>query len=622
MGDSDTAAQYTAIDQSSCDGGVPTVVPYRAALNPNGSFTVEAWLQPTLDGLSNAQMPIHSRFDDGNSNGHGWDFWQRDSGTGWNWRLFNGNGSGKMFDITGGPYTVGAWCHLVGVYNASVPSATLYLNGVQVAQSTVPNGGFSPNPSAPLAVGGYEDGVQNPFIGSIDEVAVYSAALTAAQVLAHYQNGTNASRATPYASLITSDGAVEYLRLDEPARNTAANLGSLTDATGTYVNTTNGVAGPRSPTYAGFEAGNVATTFNSSNSFVELCNPPELNFSGGANLTLEAWIQPAASQNWESDIIAHGGNDDWSGEVVLRIEGDTYYVGAWPSSAGGAGYTIPASDLGSGTWVHLVGTYDGNWNLYRNGVLVAQASGSGPVAVNNANWAIGARGRWKNGVGFPASGEDRQFTGGIDEAAIYGYALSADQVQAHYYAGKYANLNPKPVIVQQPVSLTTYAGTPAVFTIGVDGAPPLSYQWYQGGSPVGTDSSALAFASVQFSDAGTYTVTVTCPTGTTNSQPAVLTVPATYGSVVCQDQPAAYYPLNETSGSTAYDRFSGALQWCIPVGGQFRHSGRPWAIQRHRTGSQLYCQQPWACVDWQPDRAEPARPDDPRGLGQTQQHWR
>jgi hypothetical protein len=42
----------------------------------------------------------------------------------------------------------------------------------------------------------------------------------------------------------------------------------------------------------------------------------------------------------------------------------------------------------------------------------------------NAEWAIGARG----------GGTERFFNGGIDEVAIYPYALGGDQVAKHYFA--------------------------------------------------------------------------------------------------------------------------------------------------------------------------------------------
>ncbi|HZQ47182.1 MAG TPA: LamG-like jellyroll fold domain-containing protein, partial [Verrucomicrobiae bacterium] len=443
VGDPDTAMGYSGIDINSDDGCYPTIVPFNAALNPNGSFTVEAWLQPNFQGnLGNAQAPMNNQYNDGGNNRFGWDFFQRAAATqtpdshgpGYSFRMFNGTAGNEsqttVFSITGGQYTVGAWSHLVAVYDASVPSATLYFNGVQVAQSTSPNGTYAPNTVVPFSIGGYADGTENPFFGQIDEVAIYNTPLSASQVLTHYQNGTNAARSTSYSSVVTGDGALEYLRLDEPVKNVAVNKGSLgLLANGIYSNTGNPVPGPEAPFFAGFESTNLAVSFNGANDYVELLNPPGLNFTGP--ITLEAWIQPAASQGFESYIIGHGYNDDGSGEVALRIENGIYQI---TSLFGNAGFAVPAADLGSGQWVHLAGTYDGaQWKLYRNGVLVGTgADNKGPTLVNNANWAIGARGRWKYGSGYPLNGLDRQFNGAIDEVAFYNHALTPGRIQAHY----------------------------------------------------------------------------------------------------------------------------------------------------------------------------------------------
>jgi hypothetical protein len=460
VGDTDAAAGYTAVDVNSTDGGVPTVIPYNPALNTSSSFTIEAWMKPTIDAASNQQCPLVNRITDSGGaflNRAGWDFFQQPSGTGWRFRMFNGAGSDKLFTLIGGPYTVGTWNHVVAVYNAAVPSCTLYVNGASVASSSSPNGSYAPNPSGPIAIGGlpqYSNGHwENPFTGSMDEVALYTNALSGAQVLAHYQNGTNALRVTPYSSLVLSDGAAGYWRLGEPARNVATNSGTLgAAANGTYAYVTNNinnqvdlvyfsgpnsVAGPQSPAYAGFESTNLGTLMSGSTNYIELLNPAGLNFSG--QISLEAWVLPDASQGSESYFLAHGYNDDGTAEDVLRIETGNYYVGSYSSVGHSTSIPVPLADLGGGNWIHVVGTYNGSaWNIYRNGALAATTTdATGALPVNNANWAVGARGRWKY-----ATGLDRLFTGAIDEPAIYNTALSPSRVRAHYFIGKYATLTP------------------------------------------------------------------------------------------------------------------------------------------------------------------------------------
>ena len=452
IGDPDTAMSFSAIDTNSDDGCVPTIIPYEPALNQSSSFTIEAWLRPTEEGAGNAQCPLFNC--QASTEDYGWDFYQRASVAGSGQQGFefymNDASGARVGDAVGGSYTVGQWCHLVAVYDSVAATATLYIDGVQVAQSGV--GAYVPNPSFPMSIGGYSDGSQNPFVGDIDEFAFYGSALTAAQVLAHYQNGTNSARSVSYNSLVTSDGALEYLRLNEPAVNVTANAGALgAAANGVDSNTGTPVAGPDAPLFPGFEATNGAIFFNGANDYVELLNPPGLNFTGP--ITLEAWVQPSASQNGNGDIIAHGYNDTANAEVALRVNGtSSYQISAYDGNTDhGVTAPIPAADL-DGNWIHLVGTYDGaSWNLYRNGVLAASASDStGSLIVSNANWAVGARGRWKNGAGYPLNGLQRQFTGAIDEVAIYNHALTLNRVQTHFAESL------------QPLTLSNVSGHPTL----------------------------------------------------------------------------------------------------------------------------------------------------------------
>jgi hypothetical protein len=454
----DTATRYDGVDKTSNDVTYATGLPYDPRLNTE-SFSWEGWVRPTEEGKGNAQCVFMNYTASGNR--VGWVLWQRGSRAatsgdrGWNFRLYNANGSNMLINIiTGsgaGGYDVGQWQHLAITYHQPTLTAVFYVNGVEVATQTGSGAPYVPNSGQVVpAIGGFANGRENPFYGDIDEVALYDKVLSSSLVAARYAAGTSGSPATPYEELVLSDGPVGYYRLNEQIQAPAGNLGTLgTAALGTYVNSPAPIPGPAAPVFKGFDSGSGGSAFRGAASYVELNNPPGLNIAGP--ITLEAWVQPAAAQaNFANNIIAHGANDTFASEVFLRIENGNYEVG---SVGGKASAPVPASDLGTGAWVHLAGTWSaGTWTLYRNGnVLATGADANGATAVANANWAIGARGRWKEGQPFtfptlPSPANHRAFTGGISDAAIYNKALTADQIENHFLAG----VGPMPLVITRP----------------------------------------------------------------------------------------------------------------------------------------------------------------------------
>jgi hypothetical protein len=91
----------------------------------------------------------------------------------------------------------------------------------------------------------------------------------------------------------------------------------------------------------------------------------------------------------------------------------------------------------------------------------------------------------------------------------------------------------------------------------------LTYQWYFNGTNVvaNATSATLSLPNVQALNAGSYDCVVSNRYGTTNSTTLVLTVlstpPDAYDRAVLAQQPIAFYPLNETTGSTAYEYVQG-----------------------------------------------------------------
>ncbi len=478
-------------------------IPFTAGNNPDASvpFTFEAWLKANDDRITPGRAPVNNRYV-GTGNRTGWVIFQRDpnesyitnstgavpgsEGVGWNFRMYTGTGSGGTQVTTGVPYTVGEWQHFVVTWQPQTdvsPAAnggiawqgvlTAYVNGVPVvtneAATYSANTDPTENSSAPadFAVGSYNfaSTLQSEFQGNVDELAFYTGfVLPPEQILAHYQAGTNSNPATNYSTLVLTAGLTAqvtpgnertglprtYLRFNEAARYPTTNSGTLGYVTDGYtVLTTNITAGPRPSAYAGFDSSNAAVPFNGLQQWVSLNNPSSLNISG--QITLEAWINPDATQTNTASIISHGppnetvfsiGDDPPqyplvltgallnSNQVYLKIEGNgaNYVVGSSSATTTNqASFPVPAGDLGGGNWIYLAGTYDGaNWRLYRNGAPVASAAGSGALAVNYGEWGIGS-----TGMGWADN-----FAGAIDEVAIYSNALTSGQIANHYLAGK------------------------------------------------------------------------------------------------------------------------------------------------------------------------------------------
>ena len=440
VGTAATAARYKGRVSG---GGVQTLVPWTDKLNPpaDQSFTVEAWFQPATEVTdSPGPAPIMNRYSYPGVNRQGWVYFQRSPATGWNFRTYTGNGSSTGINITGqasnpGAGSAGSWNHVVTVWDGPAQTATMYVNGEKVATgaggyqaNTDDHGAEAANGAAGIAIGSYNNTQlgDNAYNGAVAEFALYGAVLTADTIGTHYRAGTNQLRSTAYAAVILADAPVEYLRLGEPAYQPAQNLGSVGEAAqGNVLFAPDTVSGPKAPQSPGFGSTNPALGFSGTNSYVSLGDAAAFNIVGA--ITLEAWIQPAATQGAAAQILAHGINFAGDAAVSLAIvdSGTSYYIGSTDASGtDGASFPVPAGDLGGGKWIHLAGTHDGaRWNLYRNGALVAsQTDAVGSVKVD-ALWAIG-----QNGEG------GAPFAGAIDEVALFGKALTAAQIKAHYDA--------------------------------------------------------------------------------------------------------------------------------------------------------------------------------------------
>ena len=186
--------------------GGNTVVPHQAALNPaSGSpFTVEFWARPVAS--DNDDAPLSNRIASGTRSG--WVFFQRDAGTGWNFRMYNGVGSGLGWDLTGGTATLDDWSHVVATWDGS--AARLFVNGELADDSNDPaaTGAYNASTTANLIAANSD--TSSPYTGYIDEAAFYTTVLTPQQIRTHFDTATIGA-AGVYHNLVRTDGALLQL---------------------------------------------------------------------------------------------------------------------------------------------------------------------------------------------------------------------------------------------------------------------------------------------------------------------------------------------------------------------------------------------------------------------------
>jgi hypothetical protein len=226
-----------------------------------------------------------------------------------------------------------------------------------------------------------------------------------------------------YAAAVLADSPAGYWRLGDAAGTTAAAAAGA--ATGTYTN------GPVLQLAGGAGDLDTAVRFDGIDDRVVFGDVND--FAGGVPFSLEAWIRRGTDQTgWRyivsKDSFAPSRNgwsllvmDEWAPGEANKLGIDVFAGG---SKQGLLSTTVTQPN----TWYHVVATFDGTtFRMYVNGALENAWAPASPLSMPGNAAPVT--------VGDSAEGST-QFDGVIDEVAVYGTALSAGRVAAHYAAGR------------------------------------------------------------------------------------------------------------------------------------------------------------------------------------------
>lgn len=633
VGDPDTSVSINAA------AGQEITAPYSPAYNPNAPFTVELWANPADTGSGKEALVISMVNGQNASNGN--------DRSGWSVQKLNDyyefvlgydHSDGSTFyattvDAPSGSVVVGSWTHVVAVYTPSL--ASLYINGT-LAASLPPTFPLLPNTLAPLMMGNRGYGGWN-YDGLLDEVAVYTNALSATDIQDHYNAGIGMTPGASYKQLVEADNPVLYYRLDEPALDfpVALNTGSWgPSADGAcQIGSTPGLAGLQAPAAYGFETNNYAVGFDGTNGFVKTPSNPEMP----SEATFVAWVKRKGVQTGYTGIVFQRGSDSTPTDVStgLNFQGTGDALGyTWNGDPATYNYD-PGLLIPDQTWTFVAGSISADKAVLYVGTSAGLQAATNAVSHQPHDFSVAPI-----DFGWDTTSATRIMKGEIDEVALFDKALDINAVSNLFnaalpailgisrspadpvYAGltvtysaavaapstptyqwqkngapiagqtgpslvldavnpnstgdysliaqaggvsltsaplQLAIVSSAPVLTQSPVSILRELNGQAGFSVAAVGTQPITYQWSHGSTAIGGATNAtLLLPDLQTTDAGTYSVVVTNPLGTASASATLSLASLTaYGKTAIDGGPIGYWPLNETTGSTAFDLWGG-----------------------------------------------------------------
>jgi hypothetical protein len=149
--------------------------------------------------------------------------------------------------------------------------------------------------------------------------------------------------------------------------------------------------------------------------FVHVSDNGHLSFPGLAPFTLEAWVRPRGFNDATRRIFSKESVD---GGYLLGIQRGGV---VFSRSTFGNQWSTLVTGVDAHRWSHVAATFDGAvMRIYVDGWLAAQGPSRLSIPDARSDLSIGAKqSRW------------RFYAGGLDELAIYPYALSYGRVHDH-----------------------------------------------------------------------------------------------------------------------------------------------------------------------------------------------
>ncbi|MFC1658219.1 LamG-like jellyroll fold domain-containing protein, partial [Candidatus Omnitrophota bacterium] len=168
--------------------------------------------------------------------------------------------------------------------------------------------------------------------------------------------------------------------------------------------------------------------------YVDLPHSASLNIT--TPITLTAWINPRAcggGSTWGKEIISRGTGGDPENSMWLTVRNDCKIHFGYEYGSGTNVETNSDTTVQTDAWNFVVGEWDGS-------DLKVSVNGGAFEGVSSAPNSPGSFGnQFRIGYRYLGSGFGEYFDGYIDDARIYNYARTIEQIRQDYNAGAAAH---------------------------------------------------------------------------------------------------------------------------------------------------------------------------------------
>jgi hypothetical protein len=432
-----------------------------------------------------------------------------------------------------------------------------------------------------VSIGAQGGNEQAPFYGAIDELAIYSRALSSNEILSIYNAGSG-GKCDALPPAIYASPTNESLMIGKNAAFSVGAAGSqplsyqwsfdgtnILGATNFSLILTNvqfSQAGIYSVVVSNMVNPPASTNLTLTVNPPPPCVPPPTNLVSWWPAEGNAMDLLGGNSGIQENNISYGPGEDGQAFVFNgsssyitignppNLQLQDFTIEAWiqRSSSSVVSLTSGNADLfayGSGGYGFGIDN-DGSLYLTKSGVDSVQA-GTGltdttnfhHVAVTKSGSSVvfyldgspvGTAGygdvfTFGGTISIGAQGDNEQapFYGAIDELTVYSRALAPSEILSIYEAGSRGKCvpGPSPSIYTQPASQNVLAGSMVTFSANVTGSAPLSFQWKLNTTNIpGATNESLTLINVQPSDAGNYSLLVTNAVNSITTSNALLEV--------------------------------------------------------------------------------------------------